>query len=192
MNRLLSKKAVARGREEPEHSARVYSSGIVEAKPFVATVEGRRKFNDKYWMQQAYQQAILARRAGEVPVGAVLVSKKNELISIGRNTLQISHDPSCHAEVNAIRQASQAIKNHRLSGTTLYITLEPCAMCAGLIVHARIKRLVFATRDLKAGAAGSVLNLLQGYPLNHKVIIDEGVMQQECSLLLTDFFKACR
>jgi tRNA(adenine34) deaminase len=159
-------------------------SGIVETKLFFA--------NDTHWMQQAYQQAILAQRAGEVPVGAVLVSKDNQLISIGRNTLQVSHDPSGHAEVNAIRRASQTIKSHRLLDTTLYTTLEPCAMCAGLIVHARIKRLVFAARDLKSGAAGSVFNLLQGYPLNHKVIIDEGVMQQECSLLLTDFFKTCR
>ncbi len=148
--------------------------------------------SDRYWMQQAYQQAVLAQSAGEVPVGAVLINQNNELIGLGRNTLQNSHDPSGHAEINAIRQASQIVKNHRLLDTTLYVTLEPCVMCAGLIVHARIKRLVFATRDLKVGAAGSVFNLLQGYPLNHKVIIDEGIMQQECSLLLTDFFKACR
>lgn len=143
-------------------------------------------------MQQAYQQALLAQSAGEVPVGAVLINQNNELIGVGRNTLQNSHDPSGHAEINAIREASQLVKNHRLLDTTLYVTLEPCAMCAGLIVHARIKRLVYATRDLKAGAAGSVFNLLHGYPLNHKVIIDEGIMQQECALLLSDFFKACR
>jgi tRNA(adenine34) deaminase len=148
--------------------------------------------NDKYWMQQAYQQALLAQSESEVPVGAVLVSKDDELLGIGRNTLENSHDPSAHAEINAIRQASQAVKNHRLLDTTLYVTLEPCVMCAGLIVHARIKRLVFATRDFKTGAAGSVFNLLQGYPLNHKVIIDEGIMQQECSHLLADFFKNCR
>lgn len=148
--------------------------------------------SDKFWMQIAYEQAILAQAEGEVPVGAVLISKDNELLSIGRNTLQNSHDPSGHAEVNVIRQASQVLKNHRLLDTTLYVTLEPCVMCAGLLVHSRIKRLVFATRDFKAGAAGSVYNLLQGYPLNHQVVIDEGVMQYECSLLLTDFFKTCR
>lgn len=148
--------------------------------------------SDRHWMQQAYQQAILAQSAGEVPVGAVLINQNNELIGVGRNTLQNSYDPSGHAEINAIRQASQLVKNHRLLDTTLYVTLEPCAMCSGLIVHTRIKRLVYATRDLKAGAAGSVFNLLQGYPLNHKVVIDEGIMQQECSALLTDFFKACR
>ncbi len=145
--------------------------------------------NDRIWMQLAYEQALLALEAGEVPVGAVLVSESNEILGIGRNTLQQSHDPSDHAEIKSIRQASQKLNNHRLLNTTLYVTLEPCAMCAGLIVHARIKRLVFATRDFKAGAAGSVFNLLQGYPLNHKVVIDEGIMQQECADLLSHFFK---
>ncbi|KTC90122.1 tRNA adenosine(34) deaminase TadA [Fluoribacter dumoffii] len=148
--------------------------------------------NDRFWMQKAYEQAVFAQAEGEVPVGAVLVSKDNQLLSSGRNSIQSSHDPSDHAEVCAIRDASQLLQNHRLLDTTLYVTLEPCAMCAGLIVHARIKRLVFATRDFKAGAAGSVYNLLQGYPLNHKVQIDEGIMQAECSLLLTDFFQTCR
>src|SRR6185295_12516661 len=95
-----------------------------------------------------------------------------------------THDPSSHAEVQAIRQAASALKNHRLLDTTLYVTLEPCVMCAGLLVHSRIKRLVFACRDLKEGAAGSVFNLLLGHPLNHKVQIDEGIMQVECSKLL--------
>ncbi|MDR3441465.1 MAG: tRNA adenosine(34) deaminase TadA [Legionella sp.] len=148
--------------------------------------------NDQYWMQKAYEQAVLAQTEGEIPIGAVLVSKKNELLGSGRNAVQHSHDPSDHAEVRAMRQASQHLKNHRLLDSTLYVTLEPCSMCAGLIVHARIKRLVFATRDFKAGAAGSVYNLLQGYPLNHKVQIDEGIMQIECALLLSDFFKARR
>ncbi|KTD32476.1 tRNA-specific adenosine deaminase [Legionella moravica] len=140
----------------------------------------------------AYEQALLAQSEGEVPVGAVLVSKDNELLGVGRNALQKSHDPSDHAEFLSIRQAAQQLKNHRLLDTTLFVTLEPCVMCAGLIVQARIKRLVFATRDFKGGAAGSVFNLLQGYPLNHKVIIDEGLMQHECSSLLSDFFKTCR
>ena len=148
--------------------------------------------NDQYWMQKAYEQAVLAQTEGEIPIGAVLVSKENKLLGSGRNAVQHSHDPSDHAEVKAMRQASQHLKNHRLLDSTLYVTLEPCSMCAGLIVHARIKRLVFATRDFKAGAAGSVYNLLQGYPLNHKVQIDEGIMQVECALLLSDFFKARR
>ena len=144
--------------------------------------------NDTFWMQHAFTQALLAQDEGEVPVGAVLVSEDNKLISSGRNCIQSSHDPSAHAETVAIRRASQILGNHRLLNTTLYVTLEPCAMCAGLLVHARIKRLVFATRDFKAGAAGSVLNLLKGFPLNHKVIIDEGVKEQECSELLRVFF----
>ncbi|MBI2785356.1 MAG: nucleoside deaminase, partial [Legionella longbeachae] len=111
--------------------------------------------NDRYWMQKAYEQALLAHAEGEVPVGAVLVSKENQLIGMGRNLTQSSHDPSDHAEMRAIRQASQQLKNHRLLDTTLYVTLEPCAMCSGLMVHARIRRLVYAARDFKAGAAGS-------------------------------------
>ncbi|QEY52109.1 tRNA adenosine(34) deaminase TadA [Legionella longbeachae] len=148
--------------------------------------------NDQYWMRQAYEQALLAQTEGEVPVGAILVSNENQLLGAGRNLIQKSHDPSSHAEIQAIRQASQRLQNHRLLGTTLYVTLEPCAMCAGLMVHARISRLVFATRDFKSGAAGSVYNLLQGYPLNHKVQIDEGIMQAQCASLLTEFFKVCR
>lgn len=148
--------------------------------------------NDHYWMQKAYEHALIAQQEGEVPVGAVLVSKENKLLGWGRNSIQINHDPSDHAEIRAIRQASLYLKNHRLLDTTLYVTLEPCVMCAGLIVHARIKRLVFATRDFKAGAAGSIYNLLQGYPLNHKVLIDEGIMQKECAFLLSEFFKLRR
>lgn len=145
--------------------------------------------NDRYWMQQAYEQALLAQAKDEIPVGAVLVSEDNQCLGIGYNCVESSHDPSDHAEIKAIRQASDLIQNHRLLNTTLYVTLEPCAMCAGLLVHARIKRLVFATRDFKTGAAGSVFNLLQGAPLNHKVQIDEGIMEQDCSLLLSNFFK---
>jgi tRNA(adenine34) deaminase len=148
--------------------------------------------NDLFWMTQAYDQALCAQRAGEVPVGAILVSRDHQLLGVGRNALQYSHDPTDHAEIRAIRSASSLLKNHRLIDSTLYVTLEPCVMCAGAIVHARIKRLVFATRDFKAGAAGSVFNLLQGYPLNHRVQVDEGVMQNQCALLLTDFFKQCR
>ena len=148
--------------------------------------------NDLFWMKKAYEQALLAQQEGEVPVGAVLVSKENQIIGLGRNALQQSHDPTDHAEIRALRAASLTLGNHRLLDSTLYVTLEPCVMCAGALVHARVKRLVFATRDFKAGAAGSVYNLLQGYPLNHKVFIDEGIMQEPCALLLHEFFEACR
>lgn len=148
--------------------------------------------SDLYWMTQAYEQALLAQSEGEVPVGAVLISEKNQLLGVGRNAVQKTHDPLAHAELQAIRQASLVLQNHRLLHATLYVTLEPCAMCAGAIVHARIRRVVYATRDFKAGAAGSVFNLLQGYPLNHKVQIDEGVMQHECALILREFFNLRR
>lgn len=145
--------------------------------------------NDTYWMAQAFQFALKAKDQGEVPVGAVLISADNQLLGYGWNQVIQSNDPSAHAEIIAIRQATNQLKNYRLLNTTLYVTLEPCCMCAGALVHARIKRLVFATRDFKAGAAGSVYNLLRGYPLNHQLQIDEGIMQQECAALLTNFFR---
>lgn len=143
---------------------------------------------DKQWMQQAYTLAEQAFNNGEVPVGAVLVSADDKLLGSGCNAMISSHDPTAHAEVVAIKQACLATQNYRLDGSTLYVTLEPCCMCAGAMIHARVKRLVFATRDFKAGAAGSVYNLLQGYPLNHQIQIDEGLMQAESAQLLSDFF----
>ena len=101
-------------------------------------------------------------------------------------------DACGHAEVVAIRNACHAVNNYRLTDSTLYVTLEPCVMCAGAIIQARIARVVFATRDFKAGAAGSIYNFLQGYPLNHAVQIDEGILQQPCAELLVEFFKAKR
>lgn len=147
---------------------------------------------DKFWMQQALQLAVQARAEGEVPVGAILVSENNQLLGQGWNQVLQERDPTAHAEMVAIRAASRHLGNYRLQNTTLYVTLEPCCMCAGALVHARIKRLVFATRDLKAGAAGSVHNLLHGYPLNHQIQIDEGILQHDCALLLTNFFKMLR
>ena len=148
--------------------------------------------NDRFWMQQAYDLAHIAKSQGEVPVGAVLVSDQHQLLGRGWNQVLQTSDPTAHAEIMAIRDAAAHLKNYRLQDTTLYVTLEPCCMCAGALVHARIKRLVFATRDVKAGAAGSVYNLLAGYPLNHQVQIDEGCLQSECALLLTDFFNLRR
>jgi tRNA(adenine34) deaminase len=144
---------------------------------------------DSQWMLEAYKLALIAKEQSEIPVGAVLVSADQQRLSVGWNKVIQSHDPCAHAELIAIRQAAQTLKNYRLLDTTLYVTLEPCSMCAGAIIHARIKRLVFATRDFKAGAAGSVYNLLQGFPLNHRVQIDEGIMQKECAALLSDFFR---
>lgn len=148
--------------------------------------------SDIGWMQQALDLARIARFQGEVPVGAVLVSEQNEIVGLGWNQVIQTNDPTAHAEVLAIRDATSTIQNYRLDNTTLYVTLEPCCMCAGALVHARIKRVVFGTRDVKAGAAGSIYNLLQGFPLNHQIQIDEGFLQQECASLLTDFFKSRR
>lgn len=148
--------------------------------------------SDLYWMNQAFDLAQRAMNEDEVPVGAVLVNERNEQIGSGFNRVRQWHDPTAHAEIVAIREAAISIQNYRLKNTTLYVTLEPCSMCASAMVHARIKRLVFATRDVKAGAAGSVFNLLMGHPLNHQVMIDEGCLQQECALLLSDFFNRRR
>ena len=140
-------------------------------------------------MKEAYKLALRARDEGEVPIGALIVNESNEIIGRGWNQVIQTNDPTAHAEIMAIRDAANHAKNYRLQNCTLYVTLEPCSMCAGALVHARIKRLVFATRDCQAGAAGSALNLLKGFPLNHHVQMDEGWMQQECADLLKDFFK---
>lgn len=148
--------------------------------------------DDLLWMQKAYQLARRAASQGEVPVGAVLVDANNQCLSLGWNQVILKQDPTAHAEMLAIQQAAKKTQNYRLEQTTLYTTLEPCCMCAGTIVHARIARLVFATRDFKAGAAGSLYNLLNGQGLNHAVQIDEGPLQHECATILTDFFQARR
>lgn len=148
--------------------------------------------SDSFWMAQAYELALKAKEQGEIPVGAVLIAPDNTLIGRGWNQVIQCNDPCAHAELIALRDAGSQLQNYRLLNTTLYVTLEPCSMCAGALVNARIERLVFATRDFKTGAAGSVYNLLQGYPLNHQVQIDEGIMQKDCANLLVDFFKERR
>ena len=148
--------------------------------------------SDIYWMQQAYSLAQQAQSHSEVPVGAVIVSADGVLLGSGYNQMISLNDPTAHAEIIAIKEAARNLTNYRLDGCTMYVTLEPCSMCAGAMVHARLKRLVFATRDFKSGAAGSVYNLLQGQPLNHKIQVDEGIMQSQAEALLIDFFKQKR
>ena len=142
---------------------------------------------DQDFMQAALALAAEAARAGEVPVGAVVV-KDGIIIGRGSNAPIAHHDPSAHAEIRALRDAAQAIGNYRLVGCTLYVTLEPCAMCAGAIQHARIERLVFGARDYKTGACGSVINLMAEDKLNHHTRVESGLMEQECGATLSRFF----
>lgn len=146
---------------------------------------------DLFWMQHAFELAKRAESEGEVPVGAVIV-KDEQVIGEGWNRPITSHDPTAHAEIMALRAAANTLHNYRLLNTTLYVTLEPCSMCAGAIIHARVKRLVYAAQDPKGGAAGSVFSILPGEQLNHKVEISAGVMAAECGCLLSDFFKSRR
>jgi tRNA(adenine34) deaminase len=146
---------------------------------------------DRQFMQQAIEQAKLASAAGEVPVGAVLV-RDGQVISTGFNQPIGNSDPSAHAEMLAIRSAAQSVSNYRLPGSTLYVTLEPCAMCAGAILHARVDRVVFGAVDPKTGAAGSVLDVFSEKRINHHTQVEGGVMGQECGQLLRDFFKERR
>ncbi|MCL1141743.1 tRNA adenosine(34) deaminase TadA [Shewanella gaetbuli] len=146
---------------------------------------------DEKWMTLAMQLAHEAELKGEVPVGAVLV-QDDVLIASGFNLSILNHDPTAHAEMECIRQAGQVLENYRMLDTTLYVTLEPCAMCAGAMVHSRIKRVVYGADDLKTGAAGSVINLLQHPTFNHQLEVTSGVLAVECASQLSAFFKRRR
>ena len=148
--------------------------------------------DDTHYMRLALDQARAAEAAGEVPVGAVLVSSSGEVLGVGSNQVLRSNDPTAHAEIVALRAAGRALANYRLLGCTLFCTLEPCAMCAGAILHARIQRLVFAARDPKAGACGSVLSVMNHPSLNHRAEITEGILAEECGAMLSNFFRARR
>lgn len=143
-------------------------------------------------MQLALQQALLAQNMGEVPVGAVIFDHHGEMIGSGFNRTIQEHDPTGHAEVVALRAAAKHIKNYRIPGATLYVTLEPCAMCMGAIMHARLARVVFGARDPKTGACGSVIDLPQESRLNHHTEVTGGVLDQACGETLRTFFKRRR
>ncbi len=147
--------------------------------------------NDKYFMQIALEQASRAYNLDEVPVGAVIV-KDGQVISLGYNTKESSKDATNHAEIIAIRKASKALGGWRLIGCTMYVTIEPCPMCAGAIMSSRIDRLVFGANDTKMGACGSVLNIVEDNRFNHCVNITQGVMEEECSKIMKEFFKKLR
>jgi len=140
---------------------------------------------DLDFMQAAFEEAQLAGVAGEVPIGGVVVA-------YGQNRVLRDVDPTAHAEIVALREAARAVGNYRLNGCTLFVTLEPCAMCAGAMIHARLDRLVFAAADPKAGAAGSVLEVLNHPQLNHKMLVEQGILAEESAELLRAFFRERR
>jgi len=146
---------------------------------------------DEFWIHYAQQLADKAEQLGEVPVGAVVVLN-NELIGEGWNQSIINHDPTAHAEIMALKAAGKSVGNYRLTDTTLYVTLEPCPMCAGAMVHARINRVVFGAFDLKTGASGSVFNLTGADQLNHQLESTGGICEVECSAQISSFFKKRR
>jgi len=142
-------------------------------------------------MQAALAQARLAEASGEIPIGAVVVHN-GAIIAAGQNRVLRDTDPTAHAEIVAMREAATALGNYRLLGCTLYVTLEPCSMCAGAMIHARLDRLIFAAADPKAGAAGSVLSVLNHPQLNHQMQVDQGILAEKSSELLRSFFRERR
>jgi tRNA(adenine34) deaminase len=146
---------------------------------------------DAAWMERALELAGLAAEAGEVPVGA-LVIKDGEIIGQGHNRNLLDNDPTAHAEIVALRQAAARLGNHRLTGCTMVATIEPCSMCAGALIHARIARLVYGAADPKAGAAGSTLQVINHPSLNHRMEVTAGVLAEKCSEILQKFFRQKR
>ena len=146
----------------------------------------------EHYMRLALREAARAGRAGEVPVGAVLVGPGGEVIARGLNRPVAAHDPSAHAEVVTLRRAARRVGNYRLPGTTLYVTVEPCAMCAGALVQARVARVVFGASDPKAGAARTLFRILDDPRLNHRAEVIGGVLEAECRDMIREFFRARR
>jgi len=146
---------------------------------------------DERWMREAIRQARIAETLGEVPIGAVVV-RDGSIVGAGYNLRERDRDPTAHAEMIAIRQASEHLRAWRLLGCTLYVTLEPCPMCAGAILQSRVERVVYGASDPKAGCVGTLMDLLQDSRFNHAAPWTSGVLQDECSSLLTDFFRRLR
>lgn len=146
---------------------------------------------DEKWMREAILEAKKAEKLGEVPIGAVIV-KDGVIIGRGHNLRETELDPTAHAELIAIKSASEHLSAWRLLDCTLYVTLEPCPMCAGAIVQSRVKRVVYGTTDYKAGCAGTLMNLLQEPRFNHETELTSGILQEECSNMLSNFFKQLR
>ena len=147
--------------------------------------------SDQTYLRMAIDQARQAEQAGEVPVGCVIVHD-NRILAEGQNRVIRDSDPTAHAEIVALRQAGLNLRNYRLLGCDLYVTLEPCAMCAAAILHARVRRLVYAAADPKAGACGSALLVMNHPSLNHRVEVHAGLLAEECGAMLTNFFRSRR
>jgi tRNA(adenine34) deaminase len=147
---------------------------------------------DIKFMKLAINEAKKAGQKAEVPVGAVLVAESGDILSLSHNQVITLADPTAHAEILVLRKAAQKVLNYRLLGTTLYVTIEPCIMCMGAIVHARVTRVVFGAEDLKWGAAGSLYNFSENVQLNHQPEIIQGVCQDECRELMQEFFRSKR
>ena len=146
---------------------------------------------DEDWMRHALDLARVAEAAGEVPVGAVVVLD-GQLIGEGANSPIAGSDPTAHAEIQALRSAAKAVKNYRLTGSTLYVTMEPCPMCAGALINARVSRLVYGAADLRVGAAGTVFDIVRAPQVNHRLDVTAGVLEADCRGLLQAFFRARR
>lgn len=168
-----------------------FAGGYVKINGVAMTLSVKPKELDQFYMQQALSEAGKAFEKGEVPVGAVLVFE-DEIIARAHNLRESSGDPTAHAEILVLRQAAQLRKHWRLTGTTLYCTLEPCPMCAGALVQARVSRLVYGAADPKAGAAGSLMNLVQDERLNHRLEVLQDILAEECAGILKRFFQERR
>ncbi len=147
---------------------------------------------DEFWMRVAINASIEAEKLDEVPIGACLINEEGELIAVAGNRTRTECDPTAHAEILVLREAAKKIGNYRLTGTTLYTTIEPCAMCAGALIQARVKRLIFGSTDERFGAVESVFQLCETSSLNHQIEITKGVLADECRKLMQDFFRAKR
>ena len=144
---------------------------------------------DEFWMRRALEAAAAAGAIGEVPIGACLIDEKGALLATAGNRTIIDCDPTAHAEILVLREAARRIGNYRLTGATVYTTIEPCAMCAGALVNARIKRLVFGARDERFGGVVTVFNIADNSSLNHRIEIQAGVLEEECRALMQEFFR---
>lgn len=147
---------------------------------------------DEFWMHQAINAALEAEKLDEVPIGACLISENGDILAVAGNRTRTDCDPTAHAEILVLREAAKKIGNYRLTETTLYTTIEPCAMCAGALIQARVKRLVFGAHDERFGAVESVFRLCDSSSLNHQMEITKGVLAEECRMLMQNFFKQKR